>query len=350
MSDPKDKKNEEVKPEPEATAPEETPTGETVAEENGPVNVGHQDNDLDLKTVQKFILISFGVTIAFFILMLVVLKFYKSGFEEERGVAVVEERQIPSKNEALLQTQPLVEKAEYDNLEENRLNTTTNAADHAVIPVQAAKQLMLEEKAFPTATPKSEVAATELSPMIDTSSLPAATSAPETAPAAPAAATEPAPDPAMVAAGKVIFETQCMAACHTGKPGAIGPNIQKAFGTYRKLENQDPVLMDEDYVLHSMNNPMDQIAKGYMPVMISFKDSLNDKEKSQVVTYLKSIGKPIVKAAPAPAAAPAPTAAPAVKPVPAVPAAQPTAVPAAPEAPAPAEPEKPEAPKGVIFV
>jgi len=356
MSTSESKENEEVKP-----------------DENGPVNVGHQDNDLDLKTVRNFLIGSFAVTIVFFILMLIVLKFYKSGFEKERGVATVEDRQIPTKSQALLQTQPLVDLEEYNDLEERRLTMTTNATEHAVIPIEYAKKLMLEEKAFPSAavtaaesenlssmiehTPEeTQTEAVEEVAVVENPRMEEVEEIEEVEEVAPQ---EPALDPAMVAAGKVIWETQCMAACHTGKRGAIGPNIQKAFGTMRKLENHDPILMDEEYVLNSMNNPMEHIAKGYMPVMMSFKEELPPNEKNQVVAYLKSMGKPIVKPTPVPepTKAPAPTATPApakqespIEQAPVAPA--PTPVPATPAPTATPVPqdEKPEAPSGVIFV
>jgi cytochrome c2 len=115
----------------------------------------------------------------------------------------------------------------------------------------------------------------------------------------------------MVAAGKKIWDVQCMAACHTGKKGAIGPNIQKAFGTMRKLENHEPILMDEWYVINSLNNPMEHIAKGYMPVMMSFKQTLKDEDKKAVAAYLRSEGKEIMVPAPEPEIAAEPEAVPA---------------------------------------
>ncbi|WFB37012.1 cytochrome c [Kiritimatiellota bacterium B12222] len=374
MSDADSNKNEDdVK-----TETPETVVEETVVDENGPVNVGHQDNDLDLKTVKKFIIASFAVTILFFIIMLIVVNFYKSGFEKERGVASIEDRQIPTKADSILQTKPLEDLAEYNELEATRLNTTTNAVDHAVIPIEAAKQLMLAENAFPAVEPneqEEEVA----TPMVVVASesvasvehAPAAVAAPA-APSVQAVAAAPSPaapvlDPAMVSAGKVIWETQCMAACHTGKKGAIGPNIQKAFGSMRKLENHDPILMDEEYILNSLNNPASQIAKGYPPVMMSFKEMLTDEQKAQVIAYLTSMGKPIVKATPVPTPVPAAVSTPApvaeevkaVEPV-QVPVTKPALeeVPAeaTPQAPAPtpaAQPEAPKAPQatdGIIFV
>lgn len=100
--------------------------------------------------------------------------------------------------------------------------------------------------------------------------------------AAPAVATD---DP--VAAGEQIFTANC-AVCHTGKPGAIGPNMMTKFGTMRKLEGGGEILMDENYIRNSMQNPNEHIALGYSPAMNSFKGTLNPKQMNQVIAYLKS--------------------------------------------------------------
>lgn len=379
MSDSDDNKKEI----PEDAASEEvvdqTPGTETPEDENGPVNVGHQDNDLHLDTVKRFMIGSFAVTLAFFVLMLGVHRFYKSAFTKDRGVATEETRQIAQKGDALLQTQPLVDLQEYNEIEEERLNTTEDAGAHAVIPVEAAKQLMLKEQAFPTPTPEKAEVAQSTSPMVapmddepaDESPAPAKTqtasksaSKPEPKPSAPVAAEPEEVDPAMVDAGKKIWEANCIT-CHTGKKGAIGPNILKAYGTMRQLENGESILMDDYYVINSMNNPMEHIAKGYQPVMMSFKQNLTDKQKQQVTAYLRSMGKPIPKPAPAEeevkeeeAETPAPEpakeeSAPAPKPTPAREVTPPAPAPTpAPESPAP-EPKpapKPETPSGAIFV
>lgn len=100
--------------------------------------------------------------------------------------------------------------------------------------------------------------------------------------AAPMVATD---DPA--AAGQQIFEANC-AVCHTGKPGAIGPNMMTKFGTMRPLEDGTEILMDENYVRTSMTNPNQHIAKGYPAAMTSFKGNLSPKQLNQVIAYLKS--------------------------------------------------------------
>ncbi len=333
---------------------------------NGPVNTDYEDNDIHLKTVKKFVAGSFAVTVAFFVLMLIVHRFYKKDFASDRGVATAEERQIPSKDESLLQTDELKDLAAYVEQEEERLNMTKDAGEHAVIPVAAAKQLMVQE-----GFPHSQVAAEGEEPMAEApeegamEAVAAVVAVPEEPQASaepqamqmaetPALPAEPEPDPVFIAEGKKIWEQQCMAACHTGKRGAIAPNIQKAYGTMRKLEGGEEILMDTAYVINSMNHPNEHIAKGYMPVMMSFKDVLTDTQKEQVAAYLRSQGKPIPvsqpTSAPTPVVEPAPTPAPVVEPVtpPAAPAPQPQ--PETPKAPVQPAPAKPAAPAGTIFV
>lgn len=96
----------------------------------------------------------------------------------------------------------------------------------------------------------------------------------------------PADNP--VAAGRELWETNCAAACHTGKPGAIGPHIEHKFGTMRQLEGGGEKRMDENYVRNSILNPNDDIAKGYPAAMTSFKGVLNSTQISQIIAYLKS--------------------------------------------------------------
>jgi cytochrome c2 len=370
---------------------------------NQPVNPDFTDNDIHLDTVRKFMFGSLAFVLVFFVLMLVVHTMYKKSFTDKRGLP--EGRQIPRADQALLQTKPLEGLLEYKALEEQRLTQTTNVGPHAVIRPEAAMQIMLQEGAFPTPAPKTAApveaapvivapAQAPAAPVVAEAQAPAAQapaapvvaqapSAPVVAEAQapeanvnssirnPQSAIPPPPDPAMVAAGKAIWEAQCMAACHTGKKGAIAPNIQKAFGTIRNLEGGGQILMDDAYVLNSLVNPNDHIAKGYMPVMMSFKEMLTEEQRNQVLAYLKSQGQPIPvvaqPAAPAPEpllaapAAPAPEphppalapepivaapAAPAPEPVVAAPEPQPAA-PAAPAAPAP-QPEPAANPKSEI--
>lgn len=95
-----------------------------------------------------------------------------------------------------------------------------------------------------------------------------------------------------VAAGRKIWEVQCMAACHTGKRGAIGPQILGAFGTMRRLEGGTDILMDENYIRNSMLNPNEHIALGYQPAMTSFKGILSGTQINQVIAYLKTSKAP----------------------------------------------------------
>ena len=326
-----------------------------------PVNADFKDNDIQLDTVRRFMFGSLGVTLIFFVLMLIVHRVYTGRFVAERGSPEV--RQIPTQG-PILQTQPLMDLAEYKALEAERLNTTRDVGPHAVIPIEEAMRLMLEEGAFPTPESKPEVAVPtvpeEAPAMARGESAPEAPSAPAMDPvmaqtSAPAAAPARQPlDPEMVAAGEKIWERHCMV-CHSGQPNAIGPNIRNAYGTMRELEDHEPILMDDWYIRNSLNNPNEHIAKGYAGVMMSFKNVLTGKEKDQVIAFLRSEGvqpepepEPEVEIAPEPAPAPAVEAPPVPAPVPAV---EPEPAPAVPQQPeAPAEPETAPARPAPIFI
>jgi 2-oxoglutarate dehydrogenase E2 component (dihydrolipoamide succinyltransferase) len=340
-------------PNPEASA---TPSAEPKPGAKGhgapvdpdqPVNADFKDNDIQLDTVRRFMFGSLGVTLVFFVLMLIVHRVYTGRFVSERGTPEV--RQIPTEG-PILQTQPLVDLAEYKALETERLNTTTNVGAHAVIPIEEAMRLMQEQGAFPTPESKPEVAVPtvpEEAPAVVPTEAPApAPAMASAAPAAPAAPVLEPLDPEMIAAGEKIWERHCMV-CHSGQANAIGPNIRNAYGTLRELEDHDPILMDDWYIRNSLNNPNEHIAKGYAGVMMSFKNVLTKKEKDQVIAFLRSEGvqpepapEAVVEPEPEPEPEPAPVPeapAPSVEPAPA-----PAPVPA--PAPAPAAPAQPEAP------
>lgn len=98
--------------------------------------------------------------------------------------------------------------------------------------------------------------------------------------------TAAAQDP--VEAGKALWEVQCMAVCHTQKPGAIGPAFLGKVGTMRSLEDGTEILMDDNYLRDSMLNPNAHIAKGYQPAMTSFKGVLTGTQINNIIAYLKS--------------------------------------------------------------
>jgi cytochrome c oxidase subunit 2 len=56
----------------------------------------------------------------------------------------------------------------------------------------------------------------------------------------------------------------------------------------RNLEDGSQILMDDNYVRNSMQNPNDDLAKGYPAAMSSFKGVLNPTQMNQVIAYLKS--------------------------------------------------------------
>lgn len=354
MSEEKDQPVEPDTPETNATPEQPAETGHGApVDPDKPVNPDFQDNDIQLETVRRFIFGSLGVTLVFFVLMLIVHRLLLGSQVKERGVATRETRVIPTEDQPLLQTDELMDLQEYKAQQQARLNTTTNVGEHAVVPIEDMMRRMVAQGAFPVATPAPEGAAR---PAPQPTPAPVAPAPVETA-SAPAEAPRETLDPEMVAAGQKIWERHCVV-CHSGQANAIGPNIRNAFGTMRELENADPILMDDWYVRNSLNNPNEHIAKGYAGVMMSFKNVLTNKEKDQVIAFLKSEGPnppPMRGEEPEPApapAAPAPMIQPAPTPVPAVPTPAPAPVPAPVEpAPIPAPaPEPTPAPRAPIFI
>lgn len=102
-----------------------------------------------------------------------------------------------------------------------------------------------------------------------------------------------------IGAGEQLWQVECASTCH-GQNDALYPNIERAFGTMRKLEDGSEILMDDNYVKNSMINPGEHIAKGYGNNMTPFGEKLTNTQMNQIIAYLKS-------QAPAPVAAPAAT-------------------------------------------
>jgi mono/diheme cytochrome c family protein len=261
-----------------------------------PVNPDFEDKDLHLGTIQRFMVGTFAFALVFFVLMFVTHKLYKAAFLKERGVAT--ERHIPGKDQPLLQADERIDLVDYFALERARLNSSTNLGETAVIPVDAAMALMIRDHAFPIRGAVASIDVPTVKPPEPPAPAPAAAPS-ETQATPPAAPAQPVLDPAQVAAGKKIWEINCTV-CHTGQKGAIGPNIHNAFGTIRKLEGGREILMDDAYVLNSLNNPMDDVAKGYVPAMNSFKEILTEEQELAVVAYLKSEGQPLPVPTPVP--------------------------------------------------
>jgi cytochrome c oxidase subunit 2 len=94
--------------------------------------------------------------------------------------------------------------------------------------------------------------------------------------------------------GATVFASSGCAGCHTVTPdaplGGIGPALYGVFGRQEKLTTGDTVLVDENYLRESIENPVAKIVAGYGPVMPSYAGRLSEEELTALIVYLKGLG------------------------------------------------------------
>jgi uncharacterized membrane protein len=96
-------------------------------------------------------------------------------------------------------------------------------------------------------------------------------------------------DPA-IASGKLVFEKYTCAACHM-QGGQIAPALEGVYGTTITLADETQVKADDAYLKRSILEPQAQVVKGFAPAMPPFAGRMTEQELSDVVAYLKSLGK-----------------------------------------------------------
>jgi cytochrome c oxidase subunit 2 len=98
------------------------------------------------------------------------------------------------------------------------------------------------------------------------------------------------PGRSMAAAGEALFRSLGCANCHT--PGGRCPILTGIYGTSRKLANGQTVLADDAYVRESILDPDAKVVGGFDPIMPTFRGQVSEEALLQLVTYIKSLGRP----------------------------------------------------------
>lgn len=68
-----------------------------------------------------------------------------------------------------------------------------------------------------------------------------------------------------------------------------GPSWKGIFGAQREQQDGSTVAADENYLRESMLEPKAKVAKGYAPIMPTFKGILQDKEIDAIISYMKTL-------------------------------------------------------------
>ncbi len=98
-------------------------------------------------------------------------------------------------------------------------------------------------------------------------------------------------DPPMALSGANLFRSLGCSGCHAANASVRAPLLKNLFGSPVPLQNGQVVTADERYIRDSILQPELQIVAGYDPVMPSFKDRVSEEELTQLVSYIKSLGK-----------------------------------------------------------
>ena len=93
----------------------------------------------------------------------------------------------------------------------------------------------------------------------------------------------------MADAGKRLFAQRACAACHNDTAGSIGPSLTGAFGRTEQLEDGSSIVIDEEYLLESIQKPQEKIVAGFPPSMPTYDTLLTEQEILQLVEYVKSL-------------------------------------------------------------
>lgn len=88
---------------------------------------------------------------------------------------------------------------------------------------------------------------------------------------------------------KLSLERGCLT-CHSVDGTAlVGPTWKGLFGTTESYADGSKVLVDENHLKESIEDPQAKIRVGFPPSMPTFKGQLNDRQLTGLVEYIKSL-------------------------------------------------------------
>ncbi len=90
-------------------------------------------------------------------------------------------------------------------------------------------------------------------------------------------------------AGEQLFAQNACVTCHSGQPGAIGPNLAGVFGAERTLADGRTVVADDNYLRESIMMPLAKVGGGYQPVMPPFQGLISEEQLMQLIAYVKTL-------------------------------------------------------------
>ncbi len=94
--------------------------------------------------------------------------------------------------------------------------------------------------------------------------------------------------------GLTILKRNACISCHSlDGSKLIGPSFKGIYGrkeTVLEDGKEYEIIVDDEYIINSTNDPNTQVVKGYTPgLMISYTDQLSDDDRIQIIEYMKTL-------------------------------------------------------------
>jgi cytochrome c oxidase subunit 2 len=96
-----------------------------------------------------------------------------------------------------------------------------------------------------------------------------------------------------VAQGEKLFAASRCYTCHTGQPGARGPDFKGLWGQKVQLSDGSTIVFDEDYVRESILTPTAKTVAGFQQLMPTYAGQLGEDQILSLIAYLKSLSDPL---------------------------------------------------------
>jgi len=93
-----------------------------------------------------------------------------------------------------------------------------------------------------------------------------------------------------VAYGEKLYTKQGCKTCHSVDGATlVGPSWKGLWGRTSTFADGSSAIVDENYILQSINDPSSQVVQGFAPSMPTFKGQMKDWELDALIAYIKSL-------------------------------------------------------------
>jgi cytochrome c oxidase subunit II len=90
--------------------------------------------------------------------------------------------------------------------------------------------------------------------------------------------------------GEKLYTSKACATCHsTDGTSRVGPTWKSLFGSKKAFVGGGTATVDENYIHESIVNPGAKVVAGFDNVMPTYAGSLNDREISALIAYIKTL-------------------------------------------------------------